>query len=405
LLNRDVDALIGTQRPDAVRAKRKSRAKTIMLNRSKSMKLLQSLKYAGVASLALSSSIAMASLTFDADGVGGNGAVQADLFDWSPSSFLAKNGTTAITAWNSVAAANPGMSDAEVTAACGSDCYITVYTHASLIGTSLADGTVTTASGLTNDYEITMVTSFTETVSGTGSIGGQEIASFDIVTSEGASLELYYDDLGDDTNGTLDANNLLGNGFNDGKLILTGTTIEDSTGSFNVVLASGIKDLDQAATDDYPTIDTVVGSGNQGTITVGDFTLDSDHFLTELSEFTLAFANISQALPFISVDPSECFTQNFGGTTISGTQTQPTADCDTAFDPTMGTADTQGGMTPNIGTLNGLTAQNGGGPDFIAQTDFNSPVTGIPSPAPLALMSIGLLGLGFFGRKKAKHAA
>ena len=368
------------------------------------MKLLQSLKYAGVASLALSSSIAMASLTFDADGAGGDSAVQVDVFDWSPSSFLAENGTTAITNWNTIAAANPSMTDAEVTAACGTDCYITIYTHASLISTSLTDGTVTTASGLSNDYEITMVTSFTETVTGTANIGGQEVAAFDVVTSEGASLELYYDDLGDDTNSTLDSNNLLGNGFNDGKLILTGTTVQDSTGSFSVVLASGIGELDQAGTNDYPTINSVVGSGSQGTITVGGFTLDSDHFLTDLSEFTLAFANISQALPFDSVDPSECFTDDFGGT-VGAITTQATANCDTAFDATMSTADTQGGLTPDIGTLNGLTAQNLGGEDFIAQTDFNSPVTGIPSPAPLALMSIGLLGLGFFGRKKAKHAA
>ena len=65
--------------------------------------------------------------------------------------------------------------------------------------------------------------------------------------------------------------------------------------------------------------------------------------------------------------------------------------------------DGQGGLTPEIGATNGLGI---GGSDFIAQTDFNSPVTGsTPSPAPLALMSIGLLGLGFFGRKKSLKKA
>lgn len=388
------------------------------------MKLLQSLKYAGVASLALSSSIAMASLTFDADGVGtGDAAVQLDSFDWSPSSFLAEDGTTAITNWlgaqktivdaNIVRFRNGEIefseitpSDSEVTAACGSACNITVYTHASLATTQMVDGTLTTPSGLGSEYEITMVTSFTETVS---SVTGTDVvhATFDVLTDGPVSLEMYYDDLSTIVDGTIAANNLLGAGFNDGKLILTGSTVLSSTGTFSVDTREAPQDLDQApiGDDDYPTIDTVVGSGGQGTITVGGFVLDSDHFLTEVADFTLAFANISQALPFVSVDPSECFTQTFGETAISGIQTQPTADCDTAFDATMSTADTQGGLTPDIGTLNGLTAQNLGGEDFIAQTDFNSPVTGIPSPAPLALMSIGLLGLGFFGRKKAKHAA
>lgn len=413
-----MDALVaasGQIRSRYKKASRKLGTEKTMLNRSKSMKLLQSLKYAGVASLALSSSLAMASLTFDADGAGGDAAVQVDAFDWGPSSFLAVDGTTAITNWNDtknklIASGDydftdPTGSDALVTSTCGTDCQMTIYTHASLIGTVLTDGTETTPGGLGSTYEITIVTSFTETVTGTGIIGGQETATFDVVTSAGSHLEMYYDDLGDDSNNTFDANNLLGSGFNDGKLILSATTIEDSSGSFSVIIGQGTGDLDQAGDDNYPTIDTVIGSGDQLAITLGGFTLDDSHFLTDLAEFTMSFANISQQLPFISSDPSECFNQDFGGTAVGGTQTQATANCDQDFDAAMNTVDTQGGLTPDIGTVNGLTALDNGGDDFLAQTDFNSPVTGIPSPAPLALMSIGLLGLGFFGRRKAQHAA
>jgi len=383
------------------------------------LKLLKSLQYAGLAGLALSSSLAMASLTFDADGSGGDAAVQVDAFDWRYSSFLAENGTLAISNWlttyNSLVDDNTitgVQSNAQtfltesaiVTATCGEACEITVYTHATL-GETTVGSDETSPAGLGSDYEITLVTSFTETVSAV--VAGGITTYFDVVTEKGATLEMYYDDLSDADDGTLAANNLLGSGFNDGKLILSGTTILDSTGSFSVDFLADPVDLDQspAGDDDYPTIDTIIGNGSQGAIVVGGFTLDPDHFLTELESFTLAFANISQQLPFVSADPSECFTQTFGETSVGGTQTQTKADCDQLFDDEMGTADSQGGLTPVIGTLNGLGVLAGGGKDFIAQTDFNSPVTGIPSPAPLALMSIGLLGLGLFGRKKAKHAA
>ena len=365
------------------------------------MKLLQGIKYVGLTSLALGSSLSMASLTFDADGAGGVAAVQADLFDWAPSSFLARNGTTAIANWNATQAANPGFTQAEVTAACGSACYIDVYTHASLATTSLTNGTFTTPAGLGTDYEITIAAHFVETVSGTGNIGGLEIAAFSTVAGAPASLEMFYDDLGDDSNGTLDANNLMGNGFNDGKLILSATSIGDSTGTFNVSSIAGGA-LDQAGSDGYPGILTVAGSGNQADIELGDFDLDFSHFLTDLADFSFSFANISQNLPFVSVDPSECFTDSFGGTAIGGTRANISADCDAIFSALAG-LDGQGGLTPILGLINGLGI---GGSDFLAQTDFNSPITGsTPSPAPLALMSIGLLGLGFFGRKKSLKKA
>jgi len=363
------------------------------------MNLLQSIKLAGIASLALGSSLSFASLTFDADGAGGDAAVQADLFDWSPSSFLAQNGTLAISNWNATKVklttlANPKPTDAEVTTACGTSCHIEVYTHASLISTSLTSGTVTTPSGLGSNYEITITAHFTEIVTGAGVFGGNDVASFDTVAGP-AHLEMFFDDF---SGGTLAANNLLGNGFNDGKLILSSTSIGDSTGFFQVT--GGPVALDQAGADDYG-MDSVTGSGTQGDIEMAAFDLDFSHFITDLADFSFSFANISQNLPFVSVDPSECFTDSFGGTAVGGTRLNAAADCDAVFG-LMG-PDGQGGYAPMLGLINGLGF---GGDDFIAQTDFNSPVSGTtPSPAPLALMSIGLLGLGFFGRKKGKQNA
>jgi len=362
--------------------------------------LLQSIKLAGVASLALSSSLSFASLTFDADGAGGDAAVQADLFDWSPSSFLAQNGTSAIGNWNSTKQSlisnNLPSDDASVTAACGKACHINVYTHASLVSTSLASGIITTPSGLGSNYEITITARFTEIVTGAANVGGNDIATFDTVPNAPAHLEMFFDDF---SGSTLAANNLLGNGFNDGKLILSSTSIGDSDGIFQVT--GGPVDLDQAAGDSYAGLPSVIGNGTQGDIELGTFDLDFSHFITDLADFSFSFANISQNLPFTSVDPSECFTDSFGGTAIGGTRSNAAADCDGVFG--FMAADSQGGYAPQIGLVNGLGI---GGSDFIAQTDFNSPVSGTtPSPAPLALMSIGLLGLGFFGRKKRKQAA
>jgi hypothetical protein len=236
------------------------------------------------------------------------------------------------------------------------------------------------------------VAKFTETV--TSVTGGGSSADFR-ANATPLDFNMFYDDF-DDTS-TEAIGNLTGSGFNDGRLILTAESLANplSSGPFSVTSFEAGTPLDGFNDNDYPTIESVSGAGSNTQIVLDGFTPDGDFFLTEIGDFSLQISNVSLGLPFLSVDPSSCFTVDFlGSGAVGNTQSFASANCDLTEDPTMTGTDGKGGLTPDVGTFNGLGVDTLGGPDFLAQTDFNSTVTGtVPSPAPLALIGLGLLGL------------
>ncbi len=165
----------------------------------------------------------------------------------------------------------------------------TVYTHATLISTR--DGIVnTTPVGLDSTFEITMVLSFTESVTGVQATPNGTTAFFKIDTAAPMFFQMFYD-------ASPDRNDLQGSGFGDGRLIANGTAVGASTGDFTVSSFTPVP-FDGYIADDYVDIDSVTGSGAQTLVEISKFTLDETFFLTALDKFVFNFGNISINTPF-----------------------------------------------------------------------------------------------------------
>lgn len=339
--------------------------------------------------LGLAAASANAAVVFDPDGTGPLGAMTIGALDWGPTSILSQNANTAIAAF--AAGACPG--------GVGVACQFDLVTHATLVGfLNDAGQALPNPAGLNSTFEITMIAKFREQVTGVSSVGGNPIVTFATVPTVPGFLQMFYDN-------TPDSHALTGFGYNDGRLILNGNTVGNASSLFTVTSTAPVN-LDQAGANDYTGQLTVTGTGSSTNIPVNSLTTDPTFFITPLTTFGVQFANISIGLPFISVDPSDCFTIAPDPLVVGATAPVPTG-CSNVhvngpYAANLG--ELPPGYVPVTGTVNGFNAAPPtGGPDFVAQTDFNSPLqAAVPEPGSLALFGLGLGLLGMlrgFGRR------
>lgn len=323
--------------------------------------------------LALGIPAAAQAALFDADGTGGVASAQnIGAFDWGPTGIFADQANVAIANFATGGCANGG-------------CQFDLYTHAALIGVLDSSGAaLPTPTGLNSTYEITMIAKFTEVV--TGVVGN--IVTFATVPTIAGFLQIFYDN-------TPDAVAVSGSGYNDGRLILSGTQIGSASSLFQITSTTS-QALDQSPNgDQYTGQLTLPGTGSSTNIPVNALAQDNTFFLSTLAAFGVQFANISLGLPYVSVDPSDCYTGAAQAVAIGATAA--TSGCTTLHvNGLMSAQDVPGapGIRPDIGPVNGFS---GSGPDFVAQSDYNSPLQTVPEPGSLALLGLGMGILGLLG--------
>jgi len=260
-----------------------------------------------------------------------------------------------------------------------------VYAHSSLANFLNTTNTPIGGTGLNTSFEWTYTLGVNTTVVQSPNIPGIGVVTGLTVAPGGENFfRIYYDP-------SQDANQLAGTGFNNGTLILTGhftSGSENFTAHDNALHVdadlNGIDDvtglpipLDEHLANDYPTINSIVGSGGGSLLIVID-SFDPNFFKDPPHIITLTYATANN-LNYTETDPSALFDTSAGGTTAGAT-------------------------TASVGTCNGCTQETA--PNVVIQVDASSAFQTVAVPLPGTLMLIGsglsvLAGLAATRRRKA----